>query len=258
MTQSCFAGAIEGRFKWSGNDVQAKEQWLDLSTFDNHWEAGTFVSEGPMRGITNAYSWPGLDPDTIYYFRVTQQLRDGTWEASGTFTAQTTSCANSAGIRLALDPPLGGSRATIDALSKALGPTTAPPGRIVGFSTKPVKDPAELTPSGGTLGGCFDGLVYAVIQVPAPSVGSSFLSNVKGEWTRDGKKPFLADLASQSSLALFYGLNGISNGSVIRLSTFSFDVDPSSNERIKSAPGVYAVRYGTGSNAIEGSVTLAC
>src|SRR3954447_26687173 len=65
MAQSCFAGAIEGRFKWAGNDVQAKEQWLDLSTFDNHWEPGTFVSEGLFMRRETTYTWLDLSPDTV-------------------------------------------------------------------------------------------------------------------------------------------------------------------------------------------------
>ena len=44
----------------------------------------------------------------------------------------------------------------------------------------------------------------------------------------------------------------MSYGSVVRVSTFTFD------QSIKSVPGLYEVRYGTGANAIEGKVTLAC
>src|SRR5215203_5120605 len=68
MTQACFAGAIEGRFRWTGNDVQAKQQWLDLSIFDNKFEPGTYESEGPFEGRTATYTWLDLAPDTIYYF----------------------------------------------------------------------------------------------------------------------------------------------------------------------------------------------
>jgi hypothetical protein len=44
----------------------------------------------------------------------------------------------------------------------------------------------------------------------------------------------------------------VTNGRVTRLSTYSFDIS------VKSVPGVYEVRYGSGANVVEGKVTLAC
>jgi hypothetical protein len=247
MTQDCFAGAIEGRFKWAGNDVQAKEQWLDLSTFDNRWEAGTFQSEGPFTGRTTTYSWLDLAPDTVYYFRVTQQLSNGTWEASGTFTATTTPCVNSTGIKLALDR---NARETLEALAAGLPPTTPPPGRVVGFSIRPVKEVAELTPPGGTLTGCSTGMLYALIQVPASTAPPQFYPFARGaEWTVDTKK---SPWNLSGIVISFSGISSVSNGSVTRTSTFTFD------SKFQPAPGLYEVRYGTGANAIEGKVTLAC
>jgi hypothetical protein len=247
MTQACFAGAIEGRFRWQGNDVSAKEQWLDLTTFDNKWEAGTFLSEGPFTGRTTTHSWLDLAPDTVYYFRVTQQLSNGTWEASGTFQATTTPCANSGGIRLVFDRA---PRETLDALAAGVPPTTPAPGRVIGFSTKPVRDLNELTPPDGTItGACNDGILYAVLQVPsAVNSGYGPLIN-SGEWFLNGAKTIWSQFRTFS---LLNGTGGVTNGRVIRLSTYTFDVS------FKPAGGVYEVRYGTGSNAVEGRVTLAC
>jgi hypothetical protein len=238
MTQSCFFSSIEGRFRWNGNDVQAKQQWLDLSTFDNRFVPGTYQSEGPFRGITNGYDWLDLAPNTIYYFRVTQELRDGTWEASGTFTATTTACED-IGIQFAFD---NNSRETMAALAASLPPTTPAPGRVLGFSTKPVKDAKELTPPNGTISGaCREGLLYAVVQVPAPTLQSAITTTAGGEWSINGVKSVWR-----------FTLGAASKGGVIRVMTLTFD------ESLKVVPGVYEVRYGTGANAIEGKVTLAC
>ena len=262
MTQSCFAGAIEGRFRWMGNDVTAKEQWLDLSTFDNHWAEGTFQSQGPFMGRINSYSWLGLDANTVYYFRVNQQLKDGAWDASGTFQATTTTCPDSGGIRLSLDTLFGGSAAkSMQALATELGPTTPAPGRVVGFSTKPPKELAELTPPGGTISGCSDGLIYAVVHVPTAAGPAAYgpFPRPNVEWTRDGKKSQFGTLGtfgtSTSGILTFFNF-AVAYGGVYRFSTFTFDID--TTLRVKSASGVYAVSYGTGPNAVEGSVTLNC
>jgi hypothetical protein len=251
MTQACFAGSIEGRFRWQGNDVQAREQWLDLTTFDNKWEPGTYQSDGPFTGRTTTHTWLDLQPDTVYYFRVTQQLSNGTWEASGTFTATTTTCPNSGGIKLATEQA-GRLRETMGSLVAALGPTVAAPGRLVGFSTTPVSNPGDLTPPGGTIsGGCQNGVLYAVLHVPTAVNPGFGTFGSPGDWSVNGQ----ASIWNRFRLVIGLGGGGLGfvrDGGVIRVSTFTFDTD------FKSVPGQYEVRYGTGVNAIEGRVTLSC
>jgi hypothetical protein len=92
-TQSCLAdGSVRVDFSWKGNDPAANQQWLDLSLFNNGWEWGTFLGAGPMPGSQDALRWDGLIAGTTHFVRVNQQLADGTWDPSITYTFVTANC----------------------------------------------------------------------------------------------------------------------------------------------------------------------
>src|ERR1700730_11554323 len=63
VTQTCSSDATDSvSFTWQGNDPSAIQQWLDVSTSDNGWQQGTFVSAGPFSGITTSFNWTGIQP----------------------------------------------------------------------------------------------------------------------------------------------------------------------------------------------------
>jgi len=88
-------GKVQTTFSWQGNDPAALQQWIDLSTSDNGWQAGTFISAGPFAGSATSFNWNGLLANTGHYVRVNQQLAGGTWDPSTTFSFQTPPCATS-------------------------------------------------------------------------------------------------------------------------------------------------------------------
>ena len=66
-TQYCEGGRVKVTFSWTGGNAAALEQWLDLSTFDNGWQDGTFIDAGPLVGSLATYTWEGLTPATQHY-----------------------------------------------------------------------------------------------------------------------------------------------------------------------------------------------
>ena len=65
---------------------------MDLSLFNNGWQAGTFLGAGPFASAANSFTWDGLVPNTVHYARVNQQLAAGNWDPSATFTFTTIAC----------------------------------------------------------------------------------------------------------------------------------------------------------------------
>jgi len=101
QSQVCNAGKADVTFRWQNVNPQATQVWLDLSTSNNGWRNGTFISAGPFDATTASYSWAGLAPGKQHYFRINQQLPSGRWEGSET-SPFFTSC---------LDPAAGGATA---------------------------------------------------------------------------------------------------------------------------------------------------
>jgi hypothetical protein len=91
--QSCLPdGSVRVDFSWRGNDPAATQQWLDLSLFDNGWEWGTFLGAGPMSAGQEELRWDGLISGATHFVRVNQQLANGAWDPSPTFTFTTVAC----------------------------------------------------------------------------------------------------------------------------------------------------------------------
>src|SRR5581483_9308763 len=78
ITQSCAGGTVTATFAWQGNDASAREQWLDLSLFDNDWQPHSFMSAGPLSAATSSLSWAALPSKVPFVARVNQLLPDGT------------------------------------------------------------------------------------------------------------------------------------------------------------------------------------
>jgi hypothetical protein len=95
LQQRCEAnGTVSLGFTWEGNDPQAPQQWIDVSSTGT-WQAGTFSAAGPLAGNVSTYVWPGWQPGTTYYARVNQQLANGTWDASIMYRVEVQTCGGS-------------------------------------------------------------------------------------------------------------------------------------------------------------------
>src|SRR6185503_17727299 len=85
-TTSCSSGRASVTFSWRPVPGSS-QQFLDVSTNDNGFAAGTFETEGPFNGSTTSYVWDGLKSGQRHYWRVNSNTPDG-WQPSetGSFT----------------------------------------------------------------------------------------------------------------------------------------------------------------------------
>jgi hypothetical protein len=83
-TASCAATRASVTFTWRPVPGSS-QQWLDVSTKDNGFSAGTFDSEGPMKGSTTSYVWDGLTAGEKVFWRINSNTADG-WQPSETGT----------------------------------------------------------------------------------------------------------------------------------------------------------------------------
>ena len=137
FSQTCSHGKSNLTINWEGNDPAAWEQWIDLSTSDDGFRAGTFLSAGPIASRTTTYIWDGLEPNTTHYLRINQLLPDGRWDPSRTIRV-TTAC----GLEVA-------------AKGVAI--------EILGFADRATAE--GLTPPGGTLRSCNPSRLYAFLRI---------------------------------------------------------------------------------------------
>ena len=79
---SCGASSANVSFSWAP-PAGATETWLDVSTNDNGFVAGSFMNAGPLSGGASSYTWGGLKTHTPYFWRVDSRLASG-WVASET------------------------------------------------------------------------------------------------------------------------------------------------------------------------------
>src|SRR4051812_21811755 len=161
MNQTCTAGKLSVSFNWQGSDATSLQQWIDLSTNDNGWLDGTYISAGPIAGNATSYTWTGLTGSTAHLVRINQQLANGAWDPSGTFYFTTIACV----------PPT--PRINVPVVSK---PT------ILGFADRSLKDLADAVPNGGSVRNCAPSAVYVIVDVPDSR--DSF--NVRPVWTYNG------------------------------------------------------------------------
>lgn len=70
------------RFNWTPAP-NSTQQWLDLSTKDQGWPSGSFMSAGPLDSSSASYTWQGLKSGAPHYWRINSMTPDG-WVASST------------------------------------------------------------------------------------------------------------------------------------------------------------------------------
>jgi lipoprotein-anchoring transpeptidase ErfK/SrfK len=71
------------QFRWAPSSLSAKSQYLDISTLDNGFAAGTFYSAGPFSPDASTYSWAGIAGTQQNYYRI-NTLTDKGWQTSKT------------------------------------------------------------------------------------------------------------------------------------------------------------------------------
>jgi hypothetical protein len=96
VSQSCSGNTANMTFTWRGVAANSQQVWIDLTTNDN-WRAGTYISAGPFAASDTSFVWSGIKANQLHYFRMTEQLANGSWVASVTssFTAVCGAPANS-------------------------------------------------------------------------------------------------------------------------------------------------------------------
>lgn len=85
-TASCSSARASVTFTWRPAPGSS-QQWLDLSTANNGFAPGSFLSEGPFNGSTTSYVWDGIRSGQLHFWRINSQTDNG-WEPSetGSFT----------------------------------------------------------------------------------------------------------------------------------------------------------------------------
>jgi hypothetical protein len=226
MNQTCVQGKANVTFSWVGSDTSSLQQWIDLSTQDNGWQDGTFISAGPIAGSATSYTWSGLAAGTPHLARINQQLASGAWDPSATFSFTTIDCA----------PPPPGVR--IPSVDK---PT------LIGFSDRIAIGLASMTPDGGSLKNCSPIRIYAYVDMPS----IDYLAYSTPRWTFNGS-PISSSAGGLGSTVLA--------GSFSKGLTVGFSV-PTTNNNGTTGPGVYGFRVTFDQPAappVEGSFTVTC
>ena len=85
-------GRVSVYLLWSGGATNPRQQWVDLSTLNNNWIPGTFLSAGPFGPNAQSFDWNGMTPGTRHYIRVNQLLQNNSWDASQTYYIDTIDC----------------------------------------------------------------------------------------------------------------------------------------------------------------------
>ena len=145
FSQACDAGKANVTFNWNGTAADGQQIWIDLTLFDNGWQAGTFIGAGPIAGNATSYTWRGLNAGSAHFIRINQQLANGSWDPSATFRI-TTACGASAA-------------------------TNTPVAQVLGFTDKmPAANATDFVAPGGTLqvGSCTSP-VYVVVRTNLPA-----------------------------------------------------------------------------------------
>lgn len=91
-SQACGAnGRIDVAFRWATSWAAAQQQWLDLSIFNNGFVNGSYLGAGLFSPSADVFTWYGLLPDTVHYWRV-NTLIGGFWFPSGGYEFVTGHC----------------------------------------------------------------------------------------------------------------------------------------------------------------------
>src|SRR5215216_2618508 len=60
-------GRVSVYLLWSGGNSNPRQQWVDLSTLNNNWIPGTFISSGPFGPNAQSFYWNGVTAWTRHY-----------------------------------------------------------------------------------------------------------------------------------------------------------------------------------------------
>jgi hypothetical protein len=87
VTSNCTSAAGSATFSWRAGEG-ATSHWVDLSVLDDTFAPGTFAGYGPLGADQTSLRWDGLEPGTVYFWRVNASTPAG-WFASssGSFVA---------------------------------------------------------------------------------------------------------------------------------------------------------------------------
>lgn len=103
--QSCGGATLFGTFQWTPSQPAGSVQWLDLSTQNNGFAPGTFVSAGPLNGGASQFLWTGLLKEAIHYWRV-NTWTGAAWVPSSTGSFAAGYCAPAAAPPPYIPPPV--------------------------------------------------------------------------------------------------------------------------------------------------------
>jgi hypothetical protein len=88
-SQGCGADTVDVHFQWESSGEGP--QWIDISLFDNRFQAGTFIGVGPLPADQTAFIWTDLLQGRRHYVRINTFVRGG-WQESGTLPFTTSDC----------------------------------------------------------------------------------------------------------------------------------------------------------------------
>jgi hypothetical protein len=109
--QFCFGDHLDVTFSWLSNAPQAAT-YIDLSTADNGWSNGTYVSAGPFAAGTSSYRWQGIEPGFWHFVRLNQRTDSGGWAPSQTYSFFANDCGSAPAI--VVSPPVTQLVATVN------------------------------------------------------------------------------------------------------------------------------------------------
>ena len=222
FTESCSNGKSNVTLSWTGTSSDGLQIWIDLTLFDNGWQAGTFIGAGPLAGSATSYVWNGLDANKTHYIRVNQQLVDGRWDTSQTYRFATR-CGSG---QSSPDIPAQGSSRTLG--FSLLGPSGNNP-------------PPNLTSDGGTLKTCNPSVLhaYVILNLATPK-------NVSMVWYMNG-----APISAPRDLATIPAGPQLEHLSLTDFGSITARPGDST---------VYSFKLSSGGTNVEaeGSVTISC
>jgi hypothetical protein len=82
---SCSSSSATVAFFWEPLDA-GTQQWLDISTIDDIFAPDTFIGAGPFSPRINNFTWLGIKPGVVHYWRI-NTLTSAGWvpSAAGVF-----------------------------------------------------------------------------------------------------------------------------------------------------------------------------
>ncbi|HLF72560.1 MAG TPA: hypothetical protein VI759_10455 [Dehalococcoidia bacterium] len=86
------ANYVIATFNWTPSSFGS--QWVELTSLNKNFAAGTYASWGPLSPSVTTFGWPGLFSNTTYYVRVSTLTAAG-WAVSQTLTFTTITCGAS-------------------------------------------------------------------------------------------------------------------------------------------------------------------